>query len=132
MFQVVGLSVAGGVCRHVGEHHVGRPAKHGHQRLRRRRIEKIELHEIDAGDRVHRQNIDRHDAALARRADAPGCHLAPAAGRGAEVDDPRAFLQQFRLVVDLGQLISRARAKPFALGADDVRIVELALKPLFG
>ena len=73
-------------------------------------IEEIELHEIDAGDRLHRQHVDRDDAAALGRADALGRDLAPAAGRGAEVDHARAGFQEMRLVVDLGQLEGRARA----------------------
>ena len=93
---------------------------------------KSSLHEIDAGDRLHRQEIDGDDAARLRRADALGRHLAPAAGRGAEIDHARAFLEEARLVVDLDQLVGGARANAFALGARDVRIVELALQPQLG
>ena len=55
--------------------------------------------------------------------------LAPAAGRGAEIDDARARLQQMVLVVDLDQLVGGARAIALALGARDIGIVELALEP---
>ena len=102
--------MAGGVRRHVGEHHVGRPAEHGFQFVRRAGVEKIDLREIDAGDRIHRQEIDGDDAAALRGADALGRHLAPAAGRGAEIDHARAFLQEARFVVDLDQLEGGARA----------------------
>ena len=36
--------------------------------------------------------------------------LAPAAGRGAEIDDAPAAFQELRLVVDLGEFVGRARA----------------------
>ena len=49
--EMIGLAVAGGVRRHVGEHHVGRPAEHRLELVRRRRIEEIELREIDARQR---------------------------------------------------------------------------------
>ena len=71
----------------------------------------------------------RDHAALLRRADALGRHLAPAAGRSAKIDHARAFFEKMTLVVDLGQLEGGARAKALALGARDVRIVELALEP---
>ncbi len=41
----------------------------------------------------------------------------------------RARFQELVLVVDLGELVDRARAIAFALGARDVRIVELAFEP---
>ena len=63
------------------------------------------------------------------RADALCRHLAPAAGRGAEVDHARAGFQEMMLVVDLGQLEGGARAKALALGARHIGIVELALQP---
>ena len=50
-------------------------------------------------------------------------------GRGAEIDHARAFLEEARLVVDLDQLEGGARAHALALGARDIRIVELALQP---
>ena len=41
--QLVGLAMAGGIRRHVGEHHIGRSAEHRLQPLRRGRIEEIKL-----------------------------------------------------------------------------------------
>ena len=61
-----------------------------------------------------------------------GGDLAPAAWRRAEIDHSRTFFEKSRLVVDLHQLVSGTRAHAFALGARDVRIVELTLQPLAG
>ena len=82
------------------------------------------------GERRHLEEVDRDDLAPAlRRADALRRDLAPAAGRGAEIDHPRAILEQTMLVVDLDQLEGGPPAKAFALGARDVGVVELALQP---
>ena len=64
-----------------------------------------------------------------RCADALARHLAPAAGRGAEIDHARAGLEQMMLVVDLGELEGGARAEALALGPRHIGIVELALEP---
>jgi hypothetical protein len=61
-----------------------------------------------------------------------GRDLRPAARRRAEIDHPRALLQEARLVVDFHQLEGGARAHAFALGARYIRIVELALQPQLG
>ena len=63
------------------------------------------------------------------RADAGGRDLAPAAGRGAEIDDAQARLQQMVAVVDLDQLVGGARAIALGLGALHVGVVEVALQP---
>ena len=55
--------------------------------------------------------------------------LAPAAGRGAEVDDAGAGFEELVLGVDLGELVGRARAEALALGGRHIRVVELALQP---
>ena len=95
-------------------------------------VEKIELRETDAGNLRHLQEIDRdHPALAARRTDALGRDLAPAAGRGAEVDHRHAGLEQMMLVVDLDQLVGRARAIAVPLGLRHIGIVELALQPQF-
>ena len=98
---------------------------------RRARIHEIELQELDA----------RRSAPSARRSMATTWPLPstdctrsaatwrPAAGRGAEIDDARAGLQQAVLVVDLDQLVGRARAIALALGGGHVGIVELPLEP---
>ena len=125
--QVIGLAVAGRVRRHIGKHHVNFAAEHGLQLLRRRVVEKVEFQEFDADDRFHVENIERDDAAV--RADALRGDLAPAAGRGAEIDDARARLEHAIFVVDFGELIGGAGAKAFTLGAHHVRVAELALEP---
>ena len=79
-------------------------AEHGFQFVRRGRVEKIELHKIDAGDRLHRLDVDGDDAAVLRSADALGRHLAPATGGGAKIDHAGAFLEDARFVVDFDEL----------------------------
>ena len=87
---MIGLAVAGRVCRHIGEHDVSPAAKHRLEFCRRLVVKKIKLQEIDAGDRGHVEQIDRHHAAPAlARADALRRDLAPAPGRGAEIDHAR-------------------------------------------
>ena len=56
-------------------------------------------------------------------------HLAPAAGRGAQIEHARAGFEEMVLVVDLGELERGARAQPLALRLGDIGIVELALQP---
>ena len=86
----------------------------------------------DAGDFRHLQQIDRDHLALAvGGADAFGRDLAPAAGRGAEIDHRDALLEEMVLVVDLDQLVGRARAIAVALGLRHIGIVELPLQPEF-
>ena len=81
-------------------------------------------------ERLHRVDVNGDDLPLAgdglralRR------DLAPAAGRGAEINDARARLQEPVLLVDLGELVGRARTEPFALRGGHIRIVELPLQP---
>ena len=94
---------------------------------------KSSLRNSTPGDRAHVENVDRDHPALAvGRADALRRDLAPAAGRGAEIDHPRAGFQKTMPVVDLGKLEGGARAIAFAFGARDIRIVELAIEPQFG
>ena len=129
--QVIGLAMARGVRRHVGEHHVRLsliPApEHLFEPVRRCRVEKIELQKLDPGDWLHVENVERdHPPA---RPGAARRDLAPAAGRRAEIHHARARLEQVKLVVDLGELIGGARAEAFALGAHHIGIAELALQP---
>src|SRR6185295_9196467 len=85
---------------------------------------------FNARNRRHLEDIDRHDLAVG--ADALRRHLAPAARCGAQIDHTRAAFEQAMLVVDLDQLEGRARTETFALGARDIRIVELTLQPELG
>ena len=79
--------MAGGIRRHVGKHHVGRTTEQRLEPVGRLRIEKIEMQEFDARHRFHFEDIDRdHPAPALSRADALCRDLAPAAGRGAEID----------------------------------------------
>ena len=83
-----------------------------------------ELHEIDAGDQSQFENVN---ATTRPFPPTRFCRFGPAAGV-IEVDDTRAILSS-DTVVDLDELVGGARAQAFALGARDVRIVELALEP---
>ena len=85
---------------------------------------------VDARDLRHLQKIDRDHLALAvGGADAFGRDLAPAAGRGAKIDHGDSGLEKMILVVDLDQLIGRARAQAVPLGLRHIGIVELPLQP---
>ena len=125
--EMIGRTVTGGVRRHIGQHHVGRTAEHGLEPVRRLRIEKVDLRKLHAGNLVHFENVDGDDAALV--ADALYRDLAPAAGRGTEIDHATPGLEEMLLVVDLGELERRARAETFALRARDIGVVELAFEP---
>ena len=107
--QLIGFLVTGRIRRHVGEHDVGAAVECGAQPLGRSRIEKIELHEIDARDRLHLENVDGYDfpPPLART-DTLGRDLAPAARSRAQIDHARAALQQVVLVIDLDELVGGA------------------------
>ena len=86
-----------------------------------------ELHPFDW---VHLQEIDGDDPSPALvRANARRRNLAPAARRGAKIDDALAPFQHLVLVVDLDELVSRARPVAFAARLGDIGIVELALEP---
>ena len=102
------------------------------QFLRRVIVKEIELGEGDARNLRHFQQIDGDHLALAvDRADALGRDLAPAAGRRAEIDHRHAGFEEVMLVVDLDQLVGRARAIAVALGLRHIGIVELPLQPEF-
>ena len=90
----------------------------------------VHLPELDPVDRLHLEKVDRdHPAPALARLHPRRRDLAPAAGRGAEVDDPLAGPEQLMLVVDLDQLIGRARAVAFAARLGDIGVVELAFEP---
>ena len=59
-------------------------------------------------DALLRMSMATHVPLALLRADALGRDLAPAAGRGAEIDHARAGLAEMELVVDLDQLVGRA------------------------
>ena len=91
---------------------------------------KVERDELRSRQGLDRQEVDADDAPFPLRGANALCRdLRPAAGRGAEVDDALARLQQPVFVVDLDQLVGRPRAVALALGAGDVGVVELALEP---
>src|ERR1700722_18907882 len=119
--------MAGGVRRHVREDNVGIAAEHILETIRRGDIEKVEFEEFDPGHRLELENIERDHAALG--ADALERNLAPSAGRRPEIDHAGTLLEEMILVVDLGEFISRSRAKALPLGARHIRIAELAFEP---
>ena len=97
--QLVGLAVAGGVGRHVGEDAVGRAAKPFAQSGGRFRVVEVHSPELHPFDRVHLQKINGDHPAPALARAYPVCgDLAPAAGRGAEIDDALTRLEQLVLV----------------------------------
>ena len=131
MREVVGALVAGGVRRHVGEHHVGRARRAAPRAARARRIEEIELREVDARRAAPSRGCRSPPpgpcpAAADTRAPPPGSSRR-ARRRGRRTRAPG--FEETVLVVDLDQLEGGARAKAFALGARHIGIVELALEP---
>src|SRR6185312_11769731 len=128
--EMVGLTVAGSVRSHVRKDDIGRAAKQTLDRFRCVRVEKVQLDELDSGQRRHREEVYCDDLSSALlRTNTLRRDLAPTAGRSAEIDHPSAFLKQAMLVIDLNQLEGRPAAKTFALGARHIRIVELPLQP---
>ncbi len=125
--QMVGLGMAGGRGRHVAEHDIGKAVQAALQFVGRLVAHEIHLDEVGAGDGVDRQQVDADH--LAAFADAIDRHLAPAAGRGAEIHHACAGLEEMKLVVELQQLERRARAIALLLCLGDIRIVELPLQP---
>ena len=129
---MIGAGVAGGVGRHVGQHDIGRTAEHGFELGGRRWIEEIELNEVDAGDRLHRQHIDGDHAAGLRAPTRLAASWLQPPGAAPRSITRAPFFRNARLVVDFHELEGRARAIAFALGARHIRIVELALEPELG
>ena len=78
---------------------------------------------------ISSRSMRDHPALAFRRLDRARRDLAPAARRGAEIDDARAGSQQLIFLGDLDQLVGGARAPALALGLRDEGIVELALQP---
>jgi hypothetical protein len=92
----------------------------------------VEVHaaELDPLDPVHLEKVDRdHPSAAVARSGLCRGDLAPAAGRGAEIDDALTGLEQPVFLVDLEELVGRAGAIALASGLRHVRIVELPLEP---
>ena len=124
--QVIGLLVADGIGGHVGHHQIGRTAQGIGEHLRRGIGHEIHLEDRHALKRFDRQQVDPHHLRFGRFG---ARHLAPAAGRNAEIDHAGSALQQAEFLVELDQLVGRAAAIAIGLGLPDVRIVELAFEP---
>ena len=124
--QVIGLFVAHGVRRHVGQHEVRRPAERFGQCRGRVFGHEVHLQDRHAVDRLARQQVDADHRRL-------GCalanHLAPAARRDAEIDHAVHAFEQGEALIELDQLISRAAAIAFRLGLLDVRVIKLPFEP---
>src|SRR5271165_439419 len=127
---MISLAMARRVGRHVREDPVGRAAEPFAYDPRRIRIVEVHAPEFDALDRVHVETIDGdHPAGAVFRSRLCGRDLAPAARRGAEIDDALPGLEQLVFVGDLQELKGRARAIALAPGLRDIRVVELPLEP---
>jgi|TARA_B100001964_G_scaffold85749_1_gene96758 hypothetical protein len=57
------------------------------------------------------------------------CNLGPTAGRGAEIYNLKAWFENMKFIVYLGQLKGGAGAVTLGLGGRHVRVVDLALEP---
>jgi hypothetical protein len=122
---VIRLAMARCIGRHVGHDHVGLPHPKPREAAREHRRPGSRLGELDAGDRLHVQEVDRRDRAATCRTPNAGCgDLRPAPRRRAEIDDAGAGFQEAVTVVEFDQLVGRSRAIAVALRLRDVRIVD--------
>ena len=128
--EMIRRLVARRVGGHVGHDAIGPAAEHRLDELGRVLVVEILDRERDPRDRLHVEQIDADDLALSLGDLHPlGRDLRPAAGRGAKIDDAHSRLQKMIALVHLQQLIGRAGAISVALGARDIRVVELSLQP---
>ena len=134
--QVVGRRMARGGRRHVREHHVGLAAEPVAHRRVGALVEEVELRAArrpgsarPAAGRSPSTRPTGLPRLRAERVDPRHRHLGPAARRGAEVDHPRAGLQEAEPVVDLDELVGRAAAVALGPRPRHVGVVELALEP---
>ena len=122
--------MTGRVRRHIREHDIGWATEPFCQDRRRFGDEKIELAEIDAGNRFDWQKIDAEDfARIFCCADLGRRDLRPPARRRAEIDNLLPTLEDMIPGIDFEQLVGRAGSVAFCLGPRDIGIVELALEP---
>ena len=125
--QMIGLRVADGVRRHVGQDEIGRAAERLAQPVRRGVVHEIHLQD------GRRRRSDRSAAGRCRRSLACGRRWRttwrPAARRDAEVDHALGALEEAEALVELDQFVGGARAIALGLGALHIGIVELALEP---
>jgi len=117
--------VPDGFVRLVRQHQIRRPADGVQHLLIHARIGEVGLNQRRAGNRLDHQQVHaRH-----RRRAAIQRHLHPAARRRAQVDDPRAALDQAELVVDLHQLEGGAAAPALGPRAVGPFVRQLSLDP---
>ncbi len=128
--DMVGLAMAGGFGRHIGNHRINRPVKGLLDHVRGRWIKEIRLQTGRAGKPFPFKDIKTDDLATALfRPDHINRNLRPAARCRPKVDNAHARTQQVKLVVDFNQLEGRARTIAKALGFLHVRIVQLPVEP---
>src|SRR6185503_1116562 len=121
-------AIATDIGRHVGHHKIdGVRPDEVTQSLQRLGLGEVALQELDPGNRLHWQQVDRDDAA--RRSNELGSQLAPAAGRRAQVDADRSAMEQLLLVLDLLELEDGARTPTATARLLDVDVALLALAP---
>ena len=130
------------VGRHVGEHDVdGAAGEPGLERCEDGLLAKVAGDDVDAVDRLDRQEVERDNRAVQRPRRCRGIGggrsatelaphvLAPRARRGTEVDDELAGREQVQLLVELLQLVRGAGAIALALRELHVRIGEVLVQP---
>ena len=104
--------IAGGVGSHVGNHGVERTtAKILSGQIAQVRLNQAHIRRISVG--VDRLEVDGND--LAARTNASGGHLRPTARRGTRVQHPITSAQQTLAIIDVDELVGRARAIAFFL-----------------
>src|SRR6185437_3704536 len=82
---------------------------------------------LDAGHRLHLQNVDGDD--VPGLTDALCRNLGPAARRCTKIKDTRAFLQEMEFGIEFDQLEGGTAAVAFAFRGVNIRIVQLPLEP---
>ncbi len=94
-------------------------------RCEHRVIPHVAQNEEYARYRVDGKEIYADDRSTASR----HCGLTPAPGSRAEIQNPFPVSQQPKSLIDFDELVRRSRAQSFFLGAQDIGIVPLPLKP---
>ena len=109
--DAIGLPMARGIGRHVGEHDISGTAQHGLQLVRRCGIEEIDLCKDNAGDFVHLKQVDADNAAAIADALLLRPDLLPPARSGAEIGNFRAGLQEMMCLSSISISLKAARER---------------------
>ena len=87
----------------------------------------ITLNNLHAGNRLHRQDIQRNHPALATQL--LNRIFRPAAGCRAKIDDCHAGFENAILLLDFDQLVNSTRTVAFLLCTTHILIIEMLIQP---